>query len=316
MHTQYLLGVTLGIFAGIVYQMGQLINKYVVNKLRKDSRKKGFFLRLLKNPLWFLGWVFGLGGGMALYMIAQNMIGPALAPGLLASGLIFLVLGSMWLNHESLSISEIIGIVLMIIGILFMGLSELVIDQEQVMITLSNQQALVRIGLFTFIFLSLGFTFHKLAPRTNNHQGLMIALAGGLLTCLRNFWFNPFLALIDPVLDGHGTPAQLIIFVFAFLILLIIGTVITWQNNLAFKYAQASNVVPVGQVPIQIAPILIYFVVFNLAPPESNSVIFIIAGTILTIGAGFLLGRRKEVPYGMEVPFVKEIPYDKEGIYD
>jgi drug/metabolite transporter (DMT)-like permease len=267
---------------------------------------------LLKNPLWFLGWVFGLGGGMVVYMIAQNMIGPALAPGFLASGLIFLVLGSMWLNHESLSASEIIGIVLMIIGILFMGLSELVIDQRQVMITLSNQAALVRIAVFTISFILLGFVFHKLAPRTNNHQGLMIALAGGLLTCLRNFWFNPFLALIDHVLDGHSTTSQLITFVIASLILLIIGVVITWQNNLAFKYAQASNVVPVGQVPIQIAPILIYFVIFNLAPPEPNSVIFIVAGTVLTIGAGFLLGRRKEVPYEYE----KEFPYDKDGIYD
>jgi hypothetical protein len=310
MHLQYVLGVALGILAGILYQMGQLINKYVVNKLRKDSQKKGFFLRLLKNPLWVLGWVFGLGGGMGVYMLAQHIIGPALAPGLLASGLIFLVLGSMWLNHESLSISEIIGIGLMIIGIVFIGLSELVIDQEQVMVTLSDRDALLRIAVFTISFLLLGFAFHKMAPRTNNHQGLMIALAGGLLTCLRNFWFNPFLVLIDPVFDGHGTPDQIITFVIASLIIMIIGVVITWQNNLAFKYAQASNVVPVGQVPIQIAPILIYFVIFHLAPPESNSVIFIIAGTVLTIVAGFLLGRRKEIP------FDKDIPFDIEGIYD
>jgi hypothetical protein len=316
MHIQYVFGVILGILAGILYQLGQLANKWVVNRVRKDRREKGFFLRLLKNPLWFLGWVIGLGGGMVVFMIAQNMIGPALAPGLLASGLIVLVLGSMWINHESLTISEIIGIGLMIIGILFIGLSELVIDHKQVMSTLSNQEALLRIAVFTISFLLLGFTFHKLAPRSNNHHGLMFALAGGLLTCLRNFWFNPFVVLLDVILDGDGTATQFIIFVIAALIVLIIGVVITWQNNLAFKYAQASNVVPVGQVPIQIAPILIYFIIFDLAPPESISVIFIIAGTILTIGAGFLLGRRKEVPYYHESAHDKEHPYDKEGIYD
>jgi drug/metabolite transporter (DMT)-like permease len=282
----------------------------VVNKVRRDRQEKGFFLRLMKNPLWLLGWVFGLGGGMVVYMIAQNMIGPALAPGLLASGLIFLVLGSVWMNHETLTIPEIIGVVIMIIGILFIGLSELVIDQEQVKTALSNPETLLRIGVFTISFILLSFIVQKLAPRSINHHGLMIALACGLLTCLRNFWFNPFLVLIDPVLDGLSTPTQFITLMIASLILLVIGGVITWQNNLAFKYAQASNVVPMAQVPVQIAPILIYFVIFNLTPHESISVIFIIAGTILTIGAGFLLGRRKEVPY------FREVPYDQEGIYE
>ena len=62
--------------------------------------KKDFMRRLFRNRTWVLGVIFGLGGGTAAYMIAQSMIGPALTPGLMASGLIVLAIGSVRINHE------------------------------------------------------------------------------------------------------------------------------------------------------------------------------------------------------------------------
>jgi uncharacterized membrane protein len=224
------------------------------------------------------------------------MIGPALTPGLMASGLVILAVGSVRMNHENLNTSEIIGIGLMILGILFLGLSGMAINPAQVRATLANQGALQRIAAFTASFFLLSFTTRSLAPRIKNCKGMLIALANGFLACLSDFWINPLLALVAMVLGGHGTPVQLIIFSIAALILMMCATVITWQNQLAFKVAQASNVVPVAQVPIQIAPILVYFFIFALSPPSSVAVFYILTGTILTIVAGFLLGRRQEVP--------------------
>src|SRR5450759_1212952 len=125
---------------------------------------------------------------------------------------------------------------------------------------------------------------------------MLIALANRFLSCLSDFWINPLLALIAIVLLSHGKPSQIIIFIIACIILVTVATTVTWTNQLAFKYAQASNVVPVAQVPIQIAPILVYFFVFALIPLSSISVVYILTGTFLTIVAGFLLGRRKEDP--------------------
>jgi hypothetical protein len=113
---------------------------------------------------------------------------------------------------------------------------------------------------------------------------------------MTDFWINPLLALAALVLYGRGTSAQVIIVGIATSILVVGAMVITWQNQIAFKYAQASNIVPLAQVPIQIAPIIVYFYIFQLTPPRPVSVFFILAGTILTIIAGFLLGRRPEVP--------------------
>ncbi len=296
MTLNYITGVTLGILGGILTQFGQLLEKQAVNQVRIDSTGNGFMRRLVKNRTWVLGVIFGLGGGTTAYMIAQSIIGPALTPGLMASGLIVLAIGSVQINHETLNASELFGIGLMIIGVSFLGLSELGINQTQVRAMLTNHNALVRIAIFTVSLFFISFVTRRVAYHINGRKGMFIALTNGFLACLSDFWINPLLALILIVLGGNGSLTQEVIFVIATLILMTTATVITWQNQLAFKVAQASNVVPVAQVPIQISPILVYFYIFALKPPSDISVVYILAGTILTIFSGFLLGRRKEEP--------------------
>jgi drug/metabolite transporter (DMT)-like permease len=296
MTAHYLIGVACGIIGGLLNQGGQLLQKKVVNDIRHDDPGRGFIRRLLRSPLWMTGFVVGLGGGTAGYALAMSLIGPALSPGLMASGLILLSIGSVRLNHEELNKSEITGIVLMIIGILCLGLSEMSINSAQVRTTLADHFAQVRIILFTVV-LFLGCLISRcLSLRSNNRRGLLIALGNGFLACLSDFWINPLLALILLFLDGHSTSIQNLFFSMAVLILAFTASVITWQNQIAFKYAQASNIIPVAQVPIQISPILVYFLIFALTPPHAISIFYIYAGTILTIIAGFLLGKRAEPP--------------------
>jgi hypothetical protein len=296
MTPHYLIGVACGIFGGLLNQSGQLLQKKVVNDIRHDDPGQGFMRRLLRNPLWVFGFVVGLGGGTAGYMLAQSLIGPALSPGLMASGLILLSIGSVKLNHEELNKAEITGIILMITGILCLGLSELAINATQVRATLADHPAQIRIILFTASLFSCCLFSRCLAIWKKNRKGLFIALGNGFLACLSDFWINPLLALIVLVLAGRATTLQTFIFIMAALILSFTASVITWQNQVAFKYAQASNIIPVAQVPIQICPVLVYFFIFALTPPRTISVFFILTGTILTIIAGFLLGRRPETP--------------------
>ena len=294
MDLHYLSGVVLGICGGILTQFGQLLEKRAVNNIRNDSQELGFFRRLLKSRLWLSGVIFGLGGGTAAYMLAQSLIGPALTPGLMASGLIVLAVGSVRMNHETLNSSEKVGVGLMILGILFLGLSRLAINSTQVRATIANQQALQRIAVFTASFFLMSFITRGLSTRIKDRKGMLIALANGFLSCLSDFWINPLLAVIAIVLLGRGTASQSIIFVIACVILVMVASVVTYTNQFAFKFAQASNVVPVAQVPIQISPLLVYFFIYGLTPPNTISVFYILTGTILTIIAGFLLGRRKE----------------------
>ena len=295
MTPHYLIGVACGIIGGLLNQGGQLLQKKVVNDIRHDDPGQGFMRRLLRNPLWVFGFVVGLGGGTAGYMLAQSLIGPALSPGLMASGLILLSIGSIRLNHEELNKAEITGIILMIMGILCLGLSELSITGTQVRTMLADHSAQVRVILFTFILFSGSLLSRCLALRSQTRKGLLIVLGNGFLACLSDFWINPLLALIILVLAGRGTSFQNFFFFMAAAILAFTASVITWQNQIAFKYAQASNIIPVAQVPIQICPVLVYFFIFALTPPRTISVFFILTGTILTIIAGFLLGQRPEI---------------------
>ena len=296
MTPHYLIGVACGIIGGLLNQGGQLLQKKVVNEIRHDDPGQGFMRRLLHNPLWVFGFVVGLGGGTAGYMLAQSLIGPALSPGLMASGLILLSIGSVKLNHEELNKAEITGIILMIIGILCLGLSELSINATQVRTMLADHFAQVRVIIFTFVLFSGCLISRCLALLSQTRKGLLIVLGNGFLACLSDFWINPLLALIVLVLAGRGTYFQTFFFIIASTILVFTASIITWQNQIAFKYAQASNIIPVAQVPIQISPVLVYFFIFALTPPRTISVFLILTGTLLTIIAGFLLGQRPETP--------------------
>jgi uncharacterized membrane protein len=296
MGIHYLIGVACGILGGVLTQLGQLLEKWVVNRIGKDHHQKGFMRRLITNPVWLTGVVVGLGGGWAAYMVSQTFIGPALTPGLMASGLVVLAIGSVRMNGERLNVSEMAGVGLMIVGILFLGLSGLGINALQVKAMLASRGALIRIFVFTASLLLLSLASRRMAVRIPARKGMFIALANGFLACLSDFWINPLLALIVIVLAGHGTSTQLALFGQAVLIFLLCGGLITWQTQEAFKYAQASNILPVAQVPIQIAPVLVYFFIFALSPPSTLSVVYILTGTVLTIVSGFLLGRREEVP--------------------
>jgi drug/metabolite transporter (DMT)-like permease len=295
MNFHYLTGVALGILGGFLTQGGQLLEKKAVNQARQDHPAEGFMHSLFRNPVWLVGFFVGLGLGTAAYMLAQSMIGPALVPGLMASGLIILAIGSVKMNKEEMNRSEVFGVFMMIIGILFLGLSGLGINSTQVRTTLADRNALNRIILFTASVFCFFLMTRLLVTLKKNRRGMFIGLGNGFLSSLSDFWINPLLALVVLVLGGHGTLPQAIIVGFSASLLVFCGTFITWQNQVAFKYAQASNIIPVAQVPNQISPVIVYFYVFALTPPRPISVFYILAGTILTIIAGFLLGRRQEV---------------------
>jgi hypothetical protein len=294
MDLQYILGVGIAILCGVCMQSGILIQKKVVNDMPRDARDKRFMRTLLKNPIWVAGLILEYGVGSAAFMIAQSLIGPALVPGLMASGLIVLAIGSVKLIGETLSLPEYTGIFLMIMGILLLGLSELGISIEVVRESLATPGTASRITILTVsLFLLWGFT-HLASLRSARRKGIIMAFSNGFPFALSNFWISPLLAVFIIVLTFKGTWGQTGLFVLSCAILVGANIFGIRQTQEAFKFAQASNIIPVQQISVQLTPILFYFYVYALKAPKSISATFIVTGALLIIVAGFLLGRRQQ----------------------
>jgi drug/metabolite transporter (DMT)-like permease len=293
MGSNYALGVVLAMLAGVIGAFGLLLQKRSVNDLPPDQRGKGFMGKLARKPLWLTGMVLQYALSGACFFLAVKFIGPALVPGLQAIGLVFLALGSVYINHESLNKLEMAGIPIMIVGVLLLGISELGIDEDQTLGFLADEATLIRIAVFTLIFLLLWAVSHFGSYRAGRYKVTIMALSTGIPVGLTTFWMSPMIVTMFKVLPGDGTLAQAVIMVAAGILVLINAIFAAWQMQAAFKYGQASNIVPVQGVAIQTIPIIVYFGVYALNLPKPESVYYIPIGVSLIILAGFLLGRRQ-----------------------
>ena len=280
--TTYLLGVILAILSGIANNFGTVLQKKVVNEHRNDEE---FLKNIAKDKTWLIGLILQLAIGSIFFMVAQLLIGPALVPGLMAAGLIVLTLGSIKILGETLKRDEYIGIIIMIIGILLLGLSELSIPTE----TLNLENYILTMTLFTVVLVLGAITCKMLAKKIGRVKALLLAIFSGFMFSLSNFWISPLMIVFEQM---NFAPVYIVIFIIASVILVLTNIFGITELQKAFTAGQASNLIPVQQVPIQITPIFIYFFVFLLTAPPI-AFLYISIGVALIILSSFLLGKRQ-----------------------
>jgi drug/metabolite transporter (DMT)-like permease len=283
----YWLGVFLAIASGVSNNYGTVLQKKVVNKYKDDSK---FFRNLVKNPLWLFGLVLQLGIGAILFLIAQLFIGPTLIPGLMGAGLIVLAIGAVRIVGEHLKASEVLGIILMIVAIAFIGFSNMNIDLSQQ--DFLSIELFYRTLLFTGLIYFLAFIVYILYKKDIS-KGISLSVYSGFQFALSNFWIGPLMGVLISVFGGKASLLEIILFILALIILTSTNIVGTSSIQKAFREGQASNLIPIQQVPIQIAPVFYYIAVFLLPIPNILSLVFLIIGIISVIISSFLLGRRQ-----------------------
>ena len=293
MRTGYLLGVLFAVLCGVFINTGLIFQKKVINGISKENRDRRFMRSLMRKPLWVSGFILEYIGGAVTFMLAQSYIGPTLVPGLMATGYIVLVIGSIRILKERLNRMEYIGILLLFLGISLLGFSALEIQSETVREALAGRGIIVRIIIFSAVMCLLWGLTHWSAMKNVKRRGIIMGFSNGFPFGLSNFWIAPLMALIGVVIGGNGTPAQIKVFVAACIMLVVLNLLAIRQTQEAFKFADAHNVIPMQQIPVQIAPILYYFTVFSLDPPSQGAVACITSGVLLIIVSGFLLCRRQ-----------------------
>jgi drug/metabolite transporter (DMT)-like permease len=287
----YLIGVLLAVSSGIANNVGTLLQKKVINDRPIDAKVGR---SLLKSPLWMLGLLLQLALGTVFFLFAIDMIGPALTPGLMAAGLIVLAVGAVKLIGEQLKLEEYLGIILMVIAITFLGFSELDTGTHiEDLLNMGDTGFILRICIFTGILSAIALVCHILEKMKTRYKGLYLAIFSGCMFALSNFWVAPLVAVIASVFSGIFLPIQLVFFILAAIILCLTNFLGTLKIQQAFIYGQASNMIPIQQVPIQISPIFVYFAVVLLIPLEVYSIPLMIAGVGLIIVSSFLLAKRQ-----------------------
>ena len=297
----YLWGVIFAVLAGISNYAGLILQKLAVNEVTgaSGSERGGFFARLLRRPLWVLGLVLEIGVGTVFFLLAQVYAGPALIPGLMASGLIVLALGSAWILREPLAFGDLLGTVSLAAAAVLLGLSRLSIDLAS--FDILEPGFLWRGALFSLAV--LGLFLALLLFGGNRRRGVYHALCSGLLFVLSNFWVGPFTGTVLRLFQGLFSLSLAAMFAFTSAALVLTNLFGIAEMQRAFRVGRAAVAVPVQMLPTQVAPALMYLFVFRLQPPSGGALLLFVLGAALTVASSFLIrGRREETPQEALMP--------------
>ncbi len=294
----YLLGILFALIAGVVVNFGVIMQKLVINKC---VEKKDFMKSLVKSPMWVAGLLLQIVvGGLFFYAIAIIFIGPAIVPGLMAGGLIVLTIGSTRILNEKLERQEYIGIFLMIGGIFFLGISELSLDVSK--INILDGGFIARLIIFTVIVLAISFCVGILQKKCNQFKGILMATEGGLILSLNTVWSSPGMTVVTHVIAGVVVPEEITMGIVVGIVLLVILAVGITVAQRSLKCGQANILSPITGVPIQIIPVVAFFVVFLSVPSNPFSLVFLIMGLALIGLSSFLLSSKQAQLEEIQVP--------------
>ncbi len=317
----YAWGIVFALLAGVASQAGHICQKLVVNGVAGRAKpafsgaksafngakppsgsEPGFFVRLLHHPLWLAGIFLEIGVSTVFFLLAQVRLGPALIPGLMATGLIPLAIGSAWIVREPLRFGELLGIALLIASAVLLGRSRLAIDVGS--FDILEHRFLGRAVIFTaavtalFFALRLGLGSPLIEAGAGRGskaaiRGALTALGSGLLYVLSNFWVGPFLGAVLRLFRGELRPAVWAMFAFGSAALVLTNLFGIAELQRAFRVSRAAAAVPLQVLPTQVAPALVYLLVFRLPPPSRSALWQFALGACLILASSLLIGWRQ-----------------------
>jgi hypothetical protein len=284
--TRYLVGALLAVASGAVLNLGVLIQKKSVNAVTAEGAT--LMIRLLRDRRWVVGLLLQFVIATPMYAGAQLFIGPALIPGLMATGLVVLALGSPLVAGESLRRADLLAVGVVVLAVALFGASRLSIDLEEVNVLEGALAA--RFALMTAAAAVLAVVLYAVSGARQAWRGLLVIVASGLLFALGNLWLGAVMAVLGRVVGGARDSATLL--GGAVSLAVVIGTnvlSVVWTQT-AFRHGKAATLMPLQQVPIQIVPVVSYFAVFLQTPPHPSSPYFVAGGVVLILVGSAILG--------------------------
>ena len=281
----YWIGIIIALVSGVIKSVGHVIQKKVIVDLPEESK---LMKSLVRKRMWVLGLILDMGIGTIFFFIAQSFIGPVLIPGLIDIGLIVLAIGSVKIIGDTLKKEEILAIFLIIAAVFLLSFSELEVKTSE--IDFIKVGFLSRLAIYSISLFTLSVLFEWLQRKNQQYRGLLLAIFSGFMFAISNAWIG---VLTGVMTQGFSNPGYIVLFILSAAILPLTNVLGIIKINQSFREGKALVMITIQQIPLEITPIIIYFLVFLLPSPRIYSLPFIIIAGILIIICSYLLGKRQ-----------------------
>jgi hypothetical protein len=283
---RYVVGASLAVGAGALYNIGVLVQKKAVNSI--GAKTGSLMAHLVKNRLWLLGLGIQFLLGTPLYAAAQLFIGPTLIPGLMATGLIVLALGSPLVAGEPLRKTDLAAVGIIVVAVGLLGLSRLSVDLATV--DLLGGPLVLRFCVLSAAAVGLALALVVACASLPSRRGTLLIIASGLVYALGNLWLGVVMTVLARFAGGDRQMPLVAAGLVSLAMVIATNLLSVVWTQRAFRHGKAASLVPLQQVPIQIIPALSYFVVFLLPPAQPWSPYLALGGIGLVILGSALLG--------------------------
>ena len=301
MEARYIIGVCAAIVAGVLFNVGIVLQKLAVMQSGAES---GLMKQLLRSPKWIAGLLIQMLFGSPLNLLALGLIGPAIVPGLSSVGLVVLAFGAVRFAKERFRAPEIAGIALVMAAVTLFGFSGLSVD---VRAAGAYEAAFVaRLACFSGVIALLCAGCSIAQKRRLQWAGVLRTLDAGLLLSISNLWLGVLTVFLMDWVQARFALRLLPYIVIASAVVAFSGMRAIVQTQRAFAAGEASKLIPIQYVPSQIVPVLAYVLVFRLRFESTfallttlSAVVCVLAGSVLL--AGRQLAQEPQEPIPEEV---------------
>ncbi len=287
----YGIGILYGILAGLSNYGGQVLQKKAINDAPGEVNEETLMKTVTRSPLWITGILLVVAVSSIFIFLGQDAVGAALMPGLTASGFLVLAIGAATILKEKLQIKEYLAMAMLVIAITSIGLSNLAIEGS--LETLQDPAFLLRLALFTGAAGALWVGFYASGKKLEKRKTLFLALGAGFPFVIANVWMQPLILTLLAVFSGTAGMVEWVIFILGAFLSSIVSFLGLAHLTHAFNSGNASIVVPVQQLPQQVAPVVIYFGLYQLQAPSVASLYLLLAGIVMILVSGFILSKRQ-----------------------
>ncbi|MHA1820354.1 MAG: DMT family transporter [Promethearchaeota archaeon] len=285
-----IVGVLLAILAYSMLNIGQALQKKGADELPQieDQNAKQNFKNFLTNKIWLIGWILST-IQWYIWLIALNFAPLSLITPMMGIGLVVLAIFSYFYLNEKISLTEIIGIVFIIIGVALLGIytqqNNATYTLEEINTLFSRSQAII-FTLILFILVIAPMSYSK--ARNYKYADVMFGFAAGVLAGLGSLYSKAMMGGIGtgPLIDTLKSWQWWIYVVFV-----IIGNMgMLAVQQVGFQKGKAIIVTPITSILNLVLGVLSGIIIFSEwnGEPLTNIIIKSVALIIVVAGVSIL----------------------------